>query len=249
MKFSIITITYNSAATLEQTILSVINQTYSDIEYIIVDGKSTDTTLTIVEKYRDKIAKVISEKDNGLYDALNKGIDLATGDVIAFIHSDDFYTNTNVIEKYAQAFKSSNYEAVYADLFYVNKDDDTKVVRAWRSGKYKSGAFLNGWMPPHPTFIVKKEVFTRYGKFNTQFKTAADYELMLRFIHKHKILLGYLPEFTVKMRVGGVSNVTFKNRLEANRDDRKAWEINGITPRFYTLYLKPLRKIFQFLTK
>jgi len=246
VKVSIITVTYNSAATLEQTILSVLSQTQPDIEYIVVDGVSTDGTLTIIEKYKDRIAKFVSEKDKGLYDALNKGIDMATGDVIGILHSDDFYISNEVIKKYADLFTKENSDAAYSDLYYVDKDDTSKIIRKWKSGSYRPGAFVNGWMPPHPAFFVKKEIYQRLGKFNLQFKSAADYELMLRFIHKHHIRLSYLPEYTVKMRVGGKSNASVQNRINANLEDRKAWEVNGLKPRFYTLYLKPLRKIFQF---
>lgn len=243
MKISIITITYNSASTLETTIQSVISQTYKDIEYIIVDGLSTDNTLEIAKKHN---VKVVSEKDNGLYDALNKGILLATGNVIGFLHSDDFYTDNSVIEKIAALFEKTNCDGTYADLFYVDKDNTNKIIRKWRSGEYSDGMFINGWMPPHPTFFVKKECYKKFGGFNLNFKTSADYELMLRLIHKHKIKLSYLPEFIIKMRVGGQSNITTKNRVIANLEDRKAWEVNGLKPRFYTLYLKPLRKILQF---
>lgn len=246
MKISIITITYNSAATIEETLLSVINQTYQDIEYIIVDGKSSDDTLKIIEKHKDKISKVISETDKGLYDALNKGIDMATGDVIGILHSDDFYIDNQVIEKYAKTFLNNNSDSVYSDLYYVDKINTDKIIRKWKSGDYSDTSFINGWMPPHPTFFVKREVYKKLGKFNTDFKSAADYELMLRFIKKNKISVCYLPEYTVKMRVGGKSNVSVQNRVNANLEDRRAWEINGLKPRFYTLYLKPFRKILQF---
>jgi glycosyltransferase involved in cell wall biosynthesis len=249
LKLSIITVTYNSADTLEETILSVINQSYTNIEYIIIDGQSTDDTLKIVEKYKHKIAKVISEKDKGLYDALNKGIEQATGDVIGFIHSDDFYPKPNILEKYAETFLRTGCDAVYADLYYVDKKDTEKIIRTWKSGNYKKGSFINGWMPPHPTFFVKRRIYSQLGQFNLAFKTAADYELMLRFIHKNNIALAYLPEFTVKMRVGGKSNITLQSRLNANLEDRQAWEMNGIKPKFYTLYLKPLRKLTQFFTR
>ena len=247
MKISIITTTYNSATTIEQTIQSVLNQSYTNIEYIVVDGGSTDGTLDIINRYKAQLGKIISEKDNGIYDAINKGIDLATGDIIGILHSDDFYMNSTVIEKIASTFNQNQCDGLYANLYYVDKDDTNKIKRKWNSGNYSEGAFLNGWMPPHPTFFVKKEMYTKFGKYNLQFATAADYELMLRFIHKHKIKLAYLNEFIVKMRVGGKSNNALKSRVTANLDDRKAWEMNGLKPRFYTLYLKPLRKILQFL--
>lgn len=247
MKFSIITVTYNSAATLEQTILSVTGQSYPHIEYIIVDGRSTDGTLAIIEKYRRRIARFVSEPDKGLYDALNKGIDLATGDVVGILHSDDFYIDNKVIQKYADTFLKTSADAVYSDLYYVDKNNTGKIIRKWKSGEKKSGAFINGWMPPHPTFFVKKEAYKRFGKFNLEFRTAADYELMLRLIEKNRISISYLPEYTVKMRVGGKSNVSIQNRINANLEDRRAWQVNGLKPRFYTLFLKPLRKIFQFI--
>lgn len=249
MKVSIITITYNSSATIRDTIESVLNQTYSDIEYIIVDGLSRDNTLNIVSEYNSRIAKVVSEKDHGLYDALNKGIKLCTGDIVGLIHSDDFYTSNDVIEKLVNKIKSENADAVYADLYYVDKDDTSRIFRKWHSGEYKHGMFYNGWMPPHPTFFVKREYYNRYGLFNTQFKSAADYELMLRFIHKHHLKLAYLPEFIVKMRVGGKSNVSLKNRIRANQEDRKAWVVNGLKPKLHTLYLKPIRKVVQLFRK
>ena len=246
MKISIITTTYNSASTIEQTIQSVLNQSYTNIEYIIVDGVSTDGTLDILNRYKARLHTIISEKDTGIYDALNKGIALATGDVIGILHSDDFYTSSNVIENVANSFNQNQCDGLCANLYYVDKDDTNKIKRKWHSGNYTHGAFLNGWMPPHPTFFVKKEIYNKLGKFNLQFATAADYELMLRFIHKNKIKLAYLNEFIVKMRIGGKSNDTVKSRLTANLDDRKAWEVNELKPRFYTLYVKPLRKIFQF---
>lgn len=246
MKISVITVCYNSVSTIEATILSVLQQSYATIEYIVVDGDSNDGTKSVLEKYRDKITKIVSEKDKGLYDALNKGIKLATGDVIAFLHADDFYTDPTVIEKYVKVFEGGNYDAVYANLFYVDADDTTKVKRKWNSGEYNHGAFLNGWMPPHPTLFVRKEIYEKYGSFNTDFKTSADYELMLRLIHKHKIKLGYLKEFAVKMRLGGQSNSSLNNRIKANLEDRRAWEVNQLKPRFYTLLLKPFRKISQF---
>jgi glycosyltransferase involved in cell wall biosynthesis len=247
VKISIITVTYNSAQTLEHTIQSVLLQDYSDVEYIIVDGQSTDDTLSVIRKYRHKIDHFVSEKDEGLYYALNKGIALASGDIIGILHADDFYTGDDVLTGVAETFKINNADAVYADLYYVDKNNTKKIVRKWKSGKYGEGKFLWGWMPPHPAFFVKKEIYQKYGDFNTELRSAADYELMLRFIHKHKIKLAYLPEYIVKMRTGGQSNASLKNRVKANNEDRKAWDLNGIKPYFFTLTLKPLRKIFQFL--
>lgn len=246
MKVSIITITYNSDATLKETMESVINQTYPNIEYIIVDGLSQDNTLSIVNNYKDKISKVVSEKDKGLYDALNKGINLATGDLVGILHSDDFYTHPQVIEHVVKALQEDNADAVYADLYYVDRNDTSKIFRKWKSGHYKHGMFYKGWMPPHPTFFAKKSCYQKFGMFNLNFNSAADYELLLRLIHKHQIKLAYLPEFIIKMRVGGKSNQSFSNRLKANQEDRKAWKVNDLKPKFYTLYVKPLRKIVQF---
>jgi glycosyltransferase involved in cell wall biosynthesis len=249
LKISVITVTYNSAETVEQTILSVLGQTHQDVEYIIIDGGSTDDTLSIINRYGNRISKVVSEKDNGLYDALNKGIALASGEVIGILHSDDFYTRKDILQSYAQIFLKEEPDAVYSDLYYVHKTNTDKIIRKWKSGSYRHGSFLYGWMPPHPTLFVRRRIYSRYGGFNLQLKSAADYELMLRFIHKQQIRLAYLPVFTVKMRVGGRSNETLGNRLRANREDRLAWKINGLRPGFYTLYLKPLRKIFQFFRR
>ena len=248
-KVSIITVCYNSAKTIENTIESVINQTYENIEYIIVDGLSTDNTLEIVNKYKDKIVKVVSEKDKGLYDAINKGIDLATGDIIANLNSDDFYIDNNVIAEVVAKMEESKSDTLYADLYYVDAIDTNKVVRNWVSGAYKKGLFFKGWMPPHPTFFVRKKVYDKYGKFNLELKSAADYEIMLRFIHKHECSISYLPRVVVRMRIGGVSNVNLINRIKANREDKRAWEMNGLKPKPYTLIFKPLSKIMQFVKK
>lgn len=248
MKISIITITYNSQQTVEETIKSVLSQNYPDIEYLIIDGKSKDGTLRIVNKYENKISKIISEKDNGLYDALNKGIKHATGDVVGLLHSDDLYTDENVISKIAARFKSNpELEGVYADLVFVNRNDLSKVMRTWKSGEYHEGDFLKGWMPPHPTFFVKRNCYEKYGFFNTKLKLSADYELMLRFIHKNKLKIDYLPETIVKMRMGGVSNVSFFVKLKANIEDKLAWKLNGIKPGTLTMFKKPLHKIGQYL--
>jgi glycosyltransferase involved in cell wall biosynthesis len=246
LKITVITVTFNAASTIEQTILSVLDQTYKNVEYIIIDGGSTDGTQKIIERYNSSLGKFISEKDSGLYNALNKGIRMSGGDAIAFLHSDDFYTGKNVLQDYANRFQSENCDAVYADLYYVDRNDTNRIVRKWKSEKYREGDFLKGWMPPHPTFICRKSIYDRFGLYREDFNSAADYELMLRFIQKNKIKISYLPEFVIKMRVGGESNKTVKNRVRANADDRRAWKVNELKPGILTLFLKPLRKIKQF---
>jgi glycosyltransferase involved in cell wall biosynthesis len=249
IKISIITIAYNSASTIEDTIKSVVNQDYPNVEYIIVDGASKDDTLKIVQKYKDKIAKVISEKDKGIYDAMNKGVKLATGDVIGMLNSDDLLADTSILSKIAKAFENNNIDATYGDLTYVDRDNVEKITRKWLAKNYKKGDFLKGWMPPHPTFYLKNELYQKHGLYRTDLSTAADYELMLRMIHKNEIKVHYINEIIVKMRVGGESNVSLKNRIIANKNDRKAWEVNGLKPSPFTLMLKPLSKLSQFLKK
>lgn len=241
MKISIVTITYNSAATIEDTIKSVVAQDYSDMEYLLIDGKSKDNTLQIVEKYKDKITKIVSEKDGGLYYGLNKGLKMASGDVIGAIHSDDLYAHAQVISNVMKLFNADpELEGVYADLIFVNREDTNKVMRVWKAGECKPDSFEKGWMPPHPTFFVRKSVYEKYGYINTDLKLSADYELMLRLIHKHKIKIAYLPETIVKMRMGGVSNVSFFVKLKANIEDKLAWKMNNLKPGFFTTLRKPL---------
>lgn len=249
MKVSIITVCFNSEGTIEETILSVLKQDYPEIEYIIVDAASTDQTITIINKYRDKISSFISEKDKGLYDGINKGIGLATGEIIGLLHSDDVYFNNQVISKVVDTMLANKSESLYADLLYVGRNNINKVVRYWKSKPFHNNLFKKGWMPPHPTFFVKKEVYDRYGVFNLSLRSAADYELMLRFLCKYKISTCYLPEVIIRMRVGGKSNVTLKNRIKANQEDRMAWKLNGLKPGMFTLIRKPLSKITQFYKK
>ena len=247
MKLTVITVSYNSEKTIRDSIESVLSQTGCDIEYIIVDGQSTDGTCNIIRSYKDRITKFISEGDGGIYDAMNKGLNHAHGDVIGFLNSDDVYADSDVLAKVTNAFKESDCEAVYGDLVYVEQNNPLKIVRKWKSRPYKRQLFQSGWMPPHPTFYVRREVYERYGLFNTSLKNAADYEIMLRFLYKEQIRATYIPEVLVRMRVGGMSNANFLNRIKANKEDRQAWRINNLKPGFFTLWLKPIRKIPQFL--
>ena len=246
MKVSIITPSYNSAKTICDTLDSVRNQTFQNIEHIVIDGLSPDGTATIVKQHAPA-AICLSEKDNGIYDAMNKGIRLATGDIIGILNSDDFYTDQNVIEKVTQLFETTGCDALYGDLVYVDPQDTKRIVRKWTAGELHVGKFLNGWMPPHPTFFVKRAIYEKYGLFNTSLKISADYELMLRFLYKHGISATYFPQCLVCMRTGGHSNASLRRRFDANKEDRMAWKLNNLEPRFYTTWLKPIRKIPQFM--
>ena len=247
MKVSIITITFNSAETIEDTIRSVLSQDYSNIEYIIVDGASKDGTMEIIERYKNSISTVISERDKGIYDAMNKGVEKATGDVIGILNSDDFYADASVISDLVRTMQLAGSDACYADLVYVDRNDTNRIIRSWKSGDYRQGHFLCGWMPPHPTFFVKRSIYETHGTYSLELRSAADYELMLRFIHKHAISLSYLPRVITKMRTGGQSNVSLKNRWRANREDRLAWKMNDLQPGFFTLLRKPLSKLLQYI--
>ncbi|TZF86416.1 glycosyltransferase (plasmid) [Pedobacter sp. BS3] len=246
MKISLITVTYNAQAFLEHSLQSVMAQDYGDVEYIVIDGRSTDNTLQIINHYRDSVDILVSEPDNGMYDALNKGISLATGDVVGVLHADDYFAGPQVISRIADTFKASAADIVYGNLDYVHPQNSDKVVRKWRSKPYSKGMFDWGWMPAHPTFYARRDLFTRYGAYKPGFGSAADYELMLRFIHKHEACTVFLPEVIVKMRTGGMSNSSVKNRVSANKADLEAMRINGIRFPRITALLKPLRKLPQF---
>jgi glycosyltransferase len=194
------------------------------------------------------VAKSISEADEGIYFAMNKGIGMASGELIGILNADDLYADNEVVEKVAAAFKDPSIDATYADLVFVDREDVSKVFRTWQSGPFKPYSMYNGWMPPHPTFFVRRSLYEKCGLFNTTLRSAADYELMLRFLMKHEITLFYIPQIIIKMRQGGKSTASIGNRIKANLEDRKAWRMNGLKPHFFTLILKPLRKIKQFIS-
>jgi glycosyltransferase len=243
---SIITPSYNSESTIGDTLQSVFEQSYPFVEHILIDGNSKDSTRQIVQGF-PHVNHFLSENDNGVYHAMNKGICLAKGDIIGILNSDDFYSNKDVLQQVADVFSKTGCDAMYADLEYVRRSDKSKVVRRWVSGSYQDKAFAWGWMPPHPTFFVRREMYKKYGLFNLTLKSSADYELMLRFIHVNKICIAYLPKVIVNMRDGGMSNKSLLNRLRGNKEDKLAWKLNGISPGCLTLLLKPIRKIPQFL--
>jgi glycosyltransferase len=248
MKISVITAVYNNQDTVADAIRSVASQTYSNIEHIIIDGKSTDNSLSIIDKNPGRITKIISEPDNGIYDALNKGINNASGNIIAFLHADDLYANNRVIEHAVNLFEEKQSDSIYGDLLYVSKEDTEKIIRNWKAGGFTLSKLKKGWMPPHPTFFVKKEIYEKYGLFDTNFKIAADYDIILRFLGTYKISTAYLPELMIKMRVGGESNKSIKNIIQKMKEDIKALRKNNLGG-IYTVVLKNVSKIPQLFKK
>ncbi|MGR5135884.1 glycosyltransferase family 2 protein [Vibrio jasicida] len=248
MKVSVITATYNSSQTVIDTLESLNQQTYEDIEYIIIDGASSDATLKVVQENCSRIAKIISEPDKGIYDALNKGIKAATGDIIGFLHSDDLFAYPDAIRDLVKTLEAEGTDSVYADLEYVSKEDTSKVVRKWKSGSCSKAKLLSGWMPPHPTFFMKRDQYQKLGLFNLKFNIAADYDSILRYLWSNEVSTSYLPKVVTKMRVGGASNRSLKNIVEKTKEDIEALKANGIFwPR--AILMKNVSKIPQFFTR
>jgi glycosyltransferase involved in cell wall biosynthesis len=246
MKISIITGTFNSSKTIIDCIDSVNNQTYFDIEHIIIDGASKDNTLKLINSNPGRIKQIISEPDNGLYDAMNKGISVATGEIIGLLNSDDLYIDCFVIEKVMKAFKDTNVDCVYGDLYYVNKNNTNRITRHWKTNEFKPGAFKMGWHPAHPSFFLRRQVYDSYGQFDLTFKLAADFELMLRLLERYRISSAYLPFPLVRMRLGGKTNKSLYNIYSQNIECIKAFKKNGLTvSKFYPLY-RLVPKLKQF---
>lgn len=240
-----ITVCLNAEETIADTIESIRRQSHPDIEYIVVDGGSTDATLSIIAQNRDVVSKLLTGPDSGMYHAANKGISVAAGEVIGMLNADDFYADNDVLKDVASAVTKGS-DAVYGDLHYVDRKDPQTIKRNWVSGSYNREQFLSGWMPPHPTFFLRKNAYDTHGLFRLDLKSAADYELMLRMLYKHSLKIGYINRVLVKMREGGRSNSSIANRIRANKEDRRAWTINGLKAAWYTLHLKPLSKLKQF---
>lgn len=246
MKVSIITVTYNSARYLTDCLQSVRAQQYPNIEHIVIDGKSTDGTIAIIKKHEGQIAHWVSETDRGIYDAINKGLQIATGDIVGILNSDDVLDNNKVIANIVKEMRRSHKDAVYGDLEYVAQEDTNKVLRVWKGQAYNRNRFRTGWMPAHPTFYIKRSLIEKYGGFETHYFSAADYEFMARYLFQHKVSASYLPQLIVRMRVGGASNASLKQRLRANRRDYLAMKRNGIPFAFLVSIMKPLSKMHQF---
>tara|TARA_B100000795_G_scaffold265733_1_gene247957 strand:- start:566 stop:1318 length:753 start_codon:yes stop_codon:yes gene_type:complete len=248
LKISIITVCYNSSKTILDTITSVNNQSYKNIEHVFIDGLSSDNTLELIKLNSKKKKVIISEQDNGLYDAINKGVSIASGDVIGLLHSDDLLSSPDIISDLIEKIQSENLDAVYGDLQYVDKENTNKIIRYWKSCEFNPNLLRKGWMPAHPTLILKKEVYLKHGVFNKSFKIAADYDFMMRIFKDSSLKFGYLPKVVTKMRVGGASNRSVKNIIKKTKEDYRAIRSNNIGG-IITLLLKNTSKIKQFLIK
>lgn len=248
MRISVVTVCCNSVETIGEMLTSVLGQDYAGVDQIIVDGGSSDGTQEVVARYDDYVSKFVSEPDDGIYDAMNKGIRLAEGDFVAFLNADDMYADDRVISDVVAAAEAEGVDAVYGDLLYVRRDDPGKVVRYWKAGEYLPGAFCLGWVPPHPTFFCRRSLFEKFGAFDAKYRLAGDFELMLRFLEKHRIRVGYIPRPLVRMRVGGRAN-TVRGVLRGNHEILRAFAANGLKPAPGFFWRKPLVKVGQLLQR
>ncbi|MEW6139714.1 MAG: glycosyltransferase family 2 protein [Thermodesulfobacteriota bacterium] len=246
VRLSIITVSRNASSTIDDCVASIRHQEVP-VEHIVIDGASQDDTVRKIERSGGSIAHVVSEPDHGMYDAMNKGLALATGEVVGILNADDFYAHPHVLSQVARVFSDSTVDACYGDVVYIDSSGSGGVVRAWKSCDYERSLFYRGWMPPHPSFFVRRRIYTKYGGFDLRLGTSADYELMLRLLVRHGCAAKYIPDTLVAMRMGGASNASLQNRIKANRMDRLAWSVNGLRPRPWTLLLKPASKIGQYV--
>ena len=247
MKISLITVVYNRAATIERTILSVLDQSYADIEYIVVDGASTDGTLDLIRKYENRISRIISEKDKGVYDAINKGIQIATGTVIGILHADDRFAHKDVLSQIAETFHNNPAtDCLFGDVGFVKPEQPDKVVRYFSSSIFKLNRFKLGIMPAHPTFYCHKKYFDQYGDYRTDFEITSDFDLLLRFLYKHQLRYLYLPQIMVLMNLGGKSTSGLNSTIKINKENRKVLREHGIKSSYIHLYSRYLIKIKEY---
>lgn len=245
MKVSIITITFNSAKTIKDTLRSIDSQTYPDIEHIIIDGASKDDTLDIVKQYPN--VKVLSEPDKGIYDAMNKGVKMATGDIVGILNSDDFYPSNNIIQLVVDTFNRQRVDSIFGDVKFVAPDNLDKVTRYYSSANWQPEKFAYGYMPAHPSFFVKRDCYEKFGLFKTDYKISADYELLIRFLYVNRISYHYINQPLVTMRAGGVSNSSLKSIYVLNKEIIRGCRENGISTNFSKLSLKFFNKISEFI--
>jgi len=247
LKITLVTATLNSARTITDCLSSVNFQTYPDVDQVIIDGLSTDETVAIINSIPNRVSRIISESDNGLYDAMNKGISQATGDVIGILNSDDLYIDDHVLQDVADLMTKTGADSLYADLYYVKASNTDKILRFWQTKEFVPGSFAKGWHPPHPTFFVRKRIYEQFGTFDTSLQVSADFELMLRFLEKHRISTCYLPRPILKMRHGGESSGTLQKIIRGNINCYRAFNKNSIrVSPFYIVY-RSIPKIKQIL--
>lgn len=229
LKVSVITVVYNGEKTIADTLKSVQRQNYPNIEHIVIDGASTDQTMPIINSCKQRVSVLVSEPDNGIYDAMNKGLALATGDIIGFLNADDFYANDSVVSTIVEYFANDDFlHGTYADLVYVDPEKVERIIRYWRSGEFIHGSFAHAWVPAHPTFYVRRSVYEKHGYFDLDYKIAADQEIMMRLLELHGIKVKYIPEILVKMRMGGATNASFTNIITQNKEILRAAKKNGL---------------------
>lgn len=242
-KISIVTVCYNSVGTIRDTIESVLGQDYPNVEHIIIDGLSTDGTQEIVRKYLSETTKFYSEKDNGLYDAMNKGLGLASGDIIGILNSDDIYASDKVLSLIAKTFEHNHVGIVYGDLYYFKTGHPDKPLRYYVGGMFSKKRVSYGLVPPHPTFFIKREIYELYGKFDTRYTLSADFDLIVRMLGVHKVPFKYLPQVLVKMRIGGKSTSSLKRTFIMNKEDLISCGRNGIKTNIFKFYSKYIVKL------
>ena len=249
MKVSLITVSYNAASVIQTCIESVLAQDYPDIEYLIIDGASMDGTVELVQSYGDRITRFVSEPDKGIYDAMNKGIQLGTGDIVGLLNADDLYANDQIISRVVQEFQSKQVDTVYGDLVYIQDNNLDQIVRYFPGVDFHPNKLRKGMMPPHPTFFVKRELYEQFGMFDTQYKIVADFDLMVRLFHTHQVSYSYIPEVLVKMRSGGASTQGIKSTLTINQEMLHSCRSHGISTNLPLIYSKYFSKVFQLVKK
>jgi len=246
MKVTLITVCWNVAPVIAETLDSVFAQEHQDLEVIVIDGASKDGTLEILETYRPRLAHLVSEKDDGIYDAMNKGLARATGDIIGFVNAGDLLMDPSVITDVVKAFQDNKVDAVYGDIIMVDEADITQVKRTWKSGAYHKSNFTKGWMPPHVATFIRKSAYDRFGHFNTDLRIAADYEILFRFLYKHELPTLHIPKILVRFRLGGMSNGSVRHVLKANTEVRRSWRLNGFKAPPMLVTRKLWSKVMQF---
>ena len=249
MTITVVTVCFNSARTVAETLRSVADQDYGAVEHIVIDGASQDETLEVISRNPYRVSRLISEPDRGIYDAMNKGLALASGDVVAFLNSDDVYANANILSKVAACFSDPSLDACYGDIVFVAATNTERLVRYWRPGEYIPGQMAKGWMPPHPTFFVRRRAYELIGGYDPSYRLAGDYEMAVRLLETHRLRVAYLPEIMVRMRMGGASNSSIANVIRGNQEVYGAAIKHGLATSPLFILRKVLSRIPQFLSR